>query len=157
MRRRRCQGPRCRPPGTPNGSPLSLSAIVKDGETPTRPTELVGDANPVNALRTAPAARDRLVGNRVVARDAGVDGTPQWSLLSATRRMSVCCRQHTIVETSLSGSGEGLGRVIVRGYSTAFAQPPTRADPIGAGDTVDIEITGIGTLSNPVVAGAGGR
>ena len=27
------------------------------------------------------------------------------------------------------------------------------ADPIKAGDTVDIEITGIGTLSNPVVAG----
>jgi len=27
------------------------------------------------------------------------------------------------------------------------------ADPIRAGDTVDIEITGIGTLSNPVVAG----
>ena len=30
------------------------------------------------------------------------------------------------------------------------------ADPIEAGDTVDIEITGIGTLSNPVVAAAGG-
>ena len=30
------------------------------------------------------------------------------------------------------------------------------ADPIKAGDTVDIEITGIGTLSNPVVAGASG-
>ena len=30
------------------------------------------------------------------------------------------------------------------------------ADPIMAGDTVDIEITGIGTLSNPVVAGASG-
>ena len=30
------------------------------------------------------------------------------------------------------------------------------ADPIRAGDTVDIEITGIGTLSNPVVAGASG-
>ena len=29
------------------------------------------------------------------------------------------------------------------------------ADPIGAGDTVDIEITGIGTLSNPVIAGTG--
>ena len=29
------------------------------------------------------------------------------------------------------------------------------ADPIRAGDTVDVEITGIGTLSNPVVAGAG--
>ena len=29
------------------------------------------------------------------------------------------------------------------------------AGPIEAGDTVDIEITGIGTLSNPVVAGAG--
>ena len=26
------------------------------------------------------------------------------------------------------------------------------ADPLRAGDTVDIEITGIGTLSNPVVA-----
>ena len=31
------------------------------------------------------------------------------------------------------------------------------ADPIRAGDTVDVEITGIGTLSNPVVAGSGGR
>ena len=70
----------------------ALAAIVKDGETPTRPTELVGDANPVNALRTAPAARDRLVGNRVVPRDAGVDGAPQWSLLSATRRMSAMSR-----------------------------------------------------------------
>ena len=30
------------------------------------------------------------------------------------------------------------------------------ADPIDAGDTVDIEITGIGTLSNPVIAGTGG-
>ena len=30
------------------------------------------------------------------------------------------------------------------------------ADPIRAGDTVDVEITGIGTLSNPVVAGASG-
>ena len=30
------------------------------------------------------------------------------------------------------------------------------ADPIKAGDTVDIEITGIGTLSNPVVAEASG-
>ena len=30
------------------------------------------------------------------------------------------------------------------------------ADPIEAGDTVDVEITGIGTLSNPVVAGARG-
>ena len=30
------------------------------------------------------------------------------------------------------------------------------ADPIKAGDTVDIEIIGIGTLSNPVVAGASG-
>ena len=29
------------------------------------------------------------------------------------------------------------------------------ADPIGAGDTVDIEITGIGTLSNPVIAETG--
>ena len=29
------------------------------------------------------------------------------------------------------------------------------AGPIEAGDTVDIEITGIGTLSNPVAAGAG--
>ena len=29
------------------------------------------------------------------------------------------------------------------------------ADPIEAGDTMDIEITGIETLSNPVVAGAG--
>lgn len=29
------------------------------------------------------------------------------------------------------------------------------ADPIAAGDTVDIEITGIGTLSNPVIAGTG--
>ena len=29
------------------------------------------------------------------------------------------------------------------------------ADPIGAGDTVDIEITGIGTLSNSVIAGTG--
>ena len=29
---------------------------------------------------------------------------------------------------------------------------PARSGP---GDTVDIEITGIGTLSNPVVAGAG--
>ena len=29
------------------------------------------------------------------------------------------------------------------------------ADPIRPGDTVDVEITGIGTLSNPVVAGAG--
>ena len=29
------------------------------------------------------------------------------------------------------------------------------ADPIGAGDTVYIEITGIGTLSNPVIAGTG--
>ena len=29
------------------------------------------------------------------------------------------------------------------------------ADPIKAGDTVDIEISGIGTLSNPVVAGSG--
>ena len=31
------------------------------------------------------------------------------------------------------------------------------ADPIRAGDTVDIEITGIGTLSNPVVAGTDGE
>ena len=31
------------------------------------------------------------------------------------------------------------------------------ADPIRAGDTVDVEITGIGTLSNPVVAGAAGN
>ena len=30
------------------------------------------------------------------------------------------------------------------------------ADPIRAGDTVDIEITGIGTLSNPVIAASPG-
>ena len=30
------------------------------------------------------------------------------------------------------------------------------ADPIKPGDTVDIEITGIGTLSNPVVSSASG-
>ena len=29
----------------------------------------------------------------------------------------VCCRQHTMVAISLSGSGEGLGRAIARGYS----------------------------------------
>ena len=30
-----------------------------------------------------------------------------------------------MVEISLSGSGEGLGRVIARGYSTASTQQPT--------------------------------
>ena len=30
-----------------------------------------------------------------------------------------------MVAISLSGSGEGLGRVIARGYSTASTQPPT--------------------------------
>ena len=34
----------------------------------------------------------------------------------------VCCREHTMVEISLSGSGEGLGRVIARGYSTSGRQ-----------------------------------
>ena len=30
-----------------------------------------------------------------------------------------------MVAISLSGSGEGLGRAIARGYSTAFTKPPT--------------------------------
>ena len=32
-----------------------------------------------------------------------------------------------MVAISLSGSGEGLGRAIARGYSTAFTKPPTAA------------------------------
>ena len=30
----------------------------------------------------------------------------------------LCCRQHRMVAISLSGSGDGLGRVMTRGYST---------------------------------------
>ena len=77
---------------TPYGSPLSLSAIVKDGETPTRPTELVGDVNPANILRPAPTVRDRPEDDRTETRNAGGDGTPQWSLLNAMRSRSATSR-----------------------------------------------------------------
>ena len=35
------------------------------------------------------------------------------------------CLTSRMVAISLSGSGEGLGRAIARGYSTGFTQPPT--------------------------------
>ena len=60
-------------------------------------------------------------------------------------------------EAGRGSTGEITKYVTLQPGDVLWMGTEGHADPIRAGDTVDIEITGIGTLSNPVVAGAFGR